>query len=348
MCAVDSDSAEVFDKYQGVGGLGVADQNGRTDMRKYLAAAAALGLFAAPAMAEDVTVAVTAIVEHPALDAARDGIRDGLADAGYKVGENLTFVYETAQGNPATAAQIARKFVGDNPTVIVPISTPSAQAVVAATKDIPVVFTAVTDPVGAELVADAAMPGGNVTGVSDLSPLADHLALIKEVTPDAKKIGVIYNPGEANSVSLITKLKELASGAGYEVVEASATKTSEVQQAARSLVGKVDVMYIPTDNTVVSALEAAVQVAEQNSIPVYAGDTDSVPRGAIAAIGFNYYDIGLQTADIVIKVLKGEKPGSIPVMQAQGTNLVVNPGAAKKMGATIPEAVIKRANTVVQ
>jgi len=152
---------------------------------------------------------------------------------------------------------IARKYVGDGPTVIVPISTPSAQAVVAATKDIPVVFTAVTDPVGAELVKDAAMPGGNVTGVSDLSPLADHLALIKEITPDAKTIGVIFKPGEANSVTLIEKLKELAGPAGYEVVEASATKTADVQQAARSLVGKVDVIYVPTDNTVVSALEAA-------------------------------------------------------------------------------------------
>jgi putative tryptophan/tyrosine transport system substrate-binding protein len=317
-------------------------------MNKYITAVAAVGLFTAPAMAADVTVAVTAIVEHPALDAARDGIRDGLADAGFKVGENLTFVYESAQGNPAIAAQIARKFVGDAPTVIVPISTPSAQAVVAATKDIPVVFTAVTDPVGAELVTDAAMPGGNVTGVSDLSPLADHLALIKEITPDAKKIGVIFNPGEANSVSLIDKLKELAGPAGYEIVEATATKTADVQQAARSLVGKVDVIYIPTDNTVVSALEAAVQVAEQNKIPLYAGDTDSVPRGAIAAIGFNYYDIGLQTANIVVKVLNGTSPGSIPVTQAQGTNLVVNPGAAEKMGVTIPQDVVSRANTVVQ
>ncbi len=317
-------------------------------MLRYLAAAAAIGLLAAPAKAQNVTVAVTAIVEHPALDAARDGIRDGLADAGFKDGDNLTFVYESAQGNPATAAQIARKFVGDAPTVIVPISTPSAQAVVAATKDIPVVFTAVTDPVGAELVKDAAMPGGNVTGVSDLSPLGDHLDLIKEITPGAKRIGVIFNPGEANSVTLIEKLKEFAGPAGYEIVEASATKTADVQQAARSLVGKVDVIYIPTDNTVVSALEAAVQVAEQNGIPLYAGDTDSVPRGAIAAIGFNYYDIGLQTSQIVAKVLKGEKPGAIPVMQAQGTNLVVNPAAAKKMGVTIPDAVVKRANTVVQ
>jgi len=317
-------------------------------MLKYLAAVAAVGFLVIPVKAEDFTVAVTAIVEHPALDAARDGVRDGLSDAGFKVGENLKFLYESAQGNPATAAQIARKYVGDGPTVIVPISTPSAQAVVAATKDIPVVFTAVTDPVGAELVKDEAMPGGNVTGVSDLSPLGDHLALIKEITPDARTIGVIFNPGEANSVTLIEKLKELAGPAGYEVVEASATKTADVQQAARSLVGKVDVIYVPTDNTVVSALEAAVKVAEENSIPLYAGDTDSVPRGAIAAVGFNYYDIGLQTASIVAKVLKGASPGSIPVKQAEGTNLVVNPARAKKMGVTIPEAVIKRANTVVQ
>jgi len=328
--------------------VAVSDQYGRTIMWKYLAAAAALGFLAAPAQAEDVTVAVTAIVEHPALDAARDGIKAGLADAGFKEGDNLTFLYETAQGNPATAAQIARKYVGDAPTVIVPISTPSAQAVVAATKDIPVVFTAVTDPVGAELVTDAQKPGGNVTGVSDLSPLGDHLALIKEITPDVKTIGVIFNPGEANSVSLIEKLKEMAGPAGYEVVEASATKTADVQQAARSLVGKVDAIYVPTDNTIVSALEAAVKVAEENQIPLYAGDTDSVPRGAIAAIGFNYYDIGMQTAEIVAEVLNGKNPGDIPVTQAQGTNLIVNPGAAEKMGVTIPEAVVKRANTVVE
>ncbi|TCT12655.1 putative ABC transport system substrate-binding protein [Tepidamorphus gemmatus] len=317
-------------------------------MLKRVAATALVGLLALPAAAEEVSVAVTAIVEHPALDAARDGIRDGLADLGFKVGENLKFSYESAQGNPATAAQIARKFIGEAPNVIVPISTPSAQAVVAGTKDIPVVFTAVTDPVGAGLVADAARPGGNVTGVSDMSPIPDHLALIREITPGVARLGIIYNPGEANSVALANRLKELAPGAGMQIVEANATKTAEVQQAARSLVGKVDAIYIPTDNTVVSALEAAVQVAEQNRIPLYAGDTDSVPRGAIAAIGFNYYDIGLQTAQIVARVLKGEAPGSIPVTQAQGTDLIVNPGAAEKMGVTIPEAVISRANTVVK
>jgi putative ABC transport system substrate-binding protein len=316
-------------------------------MRKYLLGLAA-ALIATPVLAAPVTVAVTSIVEHPALDAARDGIKEQLAAEGFKDGDTIKFVFQTAQGNPATAAQIARQFVGESPAVIVPISTPSAQAVVAATKEIPVVFTAVTDPVGAQLVASLDKPGANVTGVSDMSPLADHIALIKEVTPNAKKIGVVYNPGEANSVTLINRLKELAGPAGLTIVESAATKSADVQAATRALVGKVDAIYIPTDNTVVSALEAATSVAIENKIPLYAGDTDSVKRGAIATVGFNYHDVGIQTGKIVARVLRGEKPGDIAVSYATGTDLFVNPGAAAKMGVTIPEAVVKRANTVVQ
>ena len=177
-------------------------------LRRQLMLLLASVVLASPlAAAEMKTVAVTAIVEHPALDAARDGIREALAEAGWKEGENLTFSYESAQGNPATAAQIARKLVGDAPDVIVPISTPSAQAVVAATKDIPVVFTAVTDPVAAKLVASLEKPGGNVTGMSDLSPIGKHLDLVKEIMPAAKTLGVIYNPGEANSLTLLELLE---------------------------------------------------------------------------------------------------------------------------------------------
>ena len=300
------------------------------------------------ASAADVTVAVTAIVEHPALDACRDGIKDELEAAGFKDGENLTFVYESAQGNPGTAAQIARKFVGEAPTVIVPISTPSAQAVVSATSDIPVVFTAVTDPVGAQLVADMMKPGGNVTGMSDLSPIGKHLDLIKEITPDAKTVGVPYNPGEANAVTLLELIKSLAPDAGLEIVEAAAPKSSDVLAAAQSLVGKVDVIYVPTDNTIVTALEAVIKIGIENQIPVYAGDTDSVPRGAMAALGFNYYDVGRQTGKIVVRVLNGENPGDIPVEGVEITELYVNPGAAEKMGVTIPQAVIDRAKEVVQ
>lgn len=311
------------------------------------AALTAVGLTLSAA-AQEVTVATTAIVEHPALDAARDGVRDELAAAGFVEGKNLRFLYESAQGNPATAAQIARKFVGESPDVIVPISTPSAQAVVSATKDIPVVFTAVTDPVGAKLVGDPKMPGGNVTGMSDLSPIGKHLDLIKEITPDAKKIGVPFNPGEANSVTLMELIKKEAPARGLTVVEAPATKSSEVLGAAQSLVGKADVIYVPTDNTIVSAFEAVVKVGVDNKVPVYAGDTDSVPRGAIAALGFNYYDIGRQTGKMVVRVLKGEAPGSIPVEGVEITELYVNPGMARKMGVSIPEPLIAKAKQVVQ
>lgn len=317
-------------------------------MRKLGFALAAAALFATPALAADITVAVTAIVEHPALDAARDGVKDALAAEGFKDGDNITFVYQSAQGQPATAAQIARQFVGDGVTVIVPISTPSAQAAVAATKDIPIVFTAVTDPLAAQLVPSLAKPGGNVTGISDMSPMADHVALIKEITPNVKKLGVLFNPGEANSVSLVNRLKEVAGPAGIEVVEAAATKSADVQAAARGLVGNVDAMYVPTDNTVVSALEAAIAVAEENRIPFYAGDTDSVKRGALASIGFNYYDVGVETGKVVARVLKGEKPGDIDVTFASGSDLYVNKAAAAKMGVTIPDAVIARASTVIE
>jgi len=313
-------------------------------------AAVALGalLPLAPASAADITVAVTAIVEHPALDACRDGIKDELAAQGFEDGKNISFVYESAQGNPGTAAQIAQKFVGENPTVIVPISTPSAQAVVAATSDIPVVFTAVTDPLGAKLISNLEKPGANVTGMSDLSPIAKHLALIKEVTPNAKRIGVPFNPGEANAVTLVDLLKSEGAKMGYEIVEAPAPKSSDVLAAAQSLVGKSDVIYVPTDNTIVSALEAVIQVGTDNKLPVFAGDTDSVKRGAIAAIGFNYYDVGRQTGQIVARVLKGEKPGDIAVQGVEITELYVNPGAAAQMGVELSSDLIGKAKEVVK
>jgi putative ABC transport system substrate-binding protein len=309
-------------------------------------AALATTAFSTAATAQTPIVAVTAIVEHPALDAARDGVRDGLAEAGFGA-QQINFVYESAQGNPATAAQIARQFVGDGAAVIVPISTPSAQAAVAATTDIPIVFTAVTDPLAAQLVANLEAPGGNVTGLSDMSPMADHLALMKEIVPDVDTIGVLYNPGEVNSVSLVTRLKELAEAGGLTIVESTANTSSAVQGAARALVGNVDAIYVPTDSTVVSALETVIAVAEENDIPLFSGDTDSVNRGTLASIGFDYYDVGLQTGRVVARILNGEAPGAIPVSFATGSDLFVNTGAAERMGVTIPPAVLERADTVV-
>lgn len=316
-------------------------------MRALVLALAAASALALPVKAQDVTVAVTAIVEHPALDAARDGVKQALADAGYKEGENLKFVYQSAQGNPGTASQIARQFVGDAPDVIVPISTPSAQAVVSATRDIPIVFTAVSDPVGAQLIKSIDKPGRNVTGLSDALPVNEHLALIKEIAPNAKTVGYIYNSAEANSVSTLELLKTEAAKAGLTVVESVATKSAEVQGATRALVGKADVIYVPTDNTIVSAFEAAAGVASEAKIPLFAADTDSVARGAVAALGFNYFDVGKQTGAVVVRILKGEKPGDIPATVAVGTDLVLNKTAAEKAGITFPESVTKRATKII-
>lgn len=317
-------------------------------MHKFLVLAAASLLVSGGAIAQTAKVAVTAIVEHPSLDAVRDGVRDGLTEAGYKEGENLDFTYESAQGNPATAAQIAREFAGNSPDVIVAIATPSAQAAAAATRTIPVVFSAVTDPLAAGLVKSNEAPGANVTGVSDLTPVADHIALIKELVPEAENVGFVYNPGEANSVALLEMFKAEAQEQGLSVVEAMANRTADVQNAARSLVGQVEVMYVPTDNTVISAFEAIVGVADENDLPLVSGDTDSVSRGALAAVGFDYYQVGLQTAEVVLRILKGEIAGEIPVTFATGSDLVVNKKAAEAQGVELPDAVLERASKVVE
>lgn len=300
------------------------------------------------AVAASVTVATTAIIEHPVIDTIRDGIRDELVARGYVLGKDLSITYENAQGSTVTAAQIARKLVGATPDVIVPITTPSAQAVVAATDKIPVVFSAITDPVGAKLVASMRRPGANVTGTTDLSPIKQHLELIRKVTPKARKIGVIYNPGEANSVSLIRLIREHGPALDLTIVEATAPKSAEVLSAARSLVGRVDAIYLPTDNTVISVIEAVIKVGVDNQIPVFAGDADSVPRGAIAALGFNYYDVGRQTGAMVHRVLQGEAPGDMPVQLPAKLELHINPAMAKKMGVAIPGDIYNATDKVVE
>jgi len=313
------------------------------------AVAMALGvLAAAPALAADKSVAVTAIVEHPALDAVRDGVKEELKAAGFEDGKGFKFGYQSAQGNPGTAAQIARKYVGDRPDVVVAIATPSAQAMVAATKDIPVVYAAVTDPVAARLVKSWSASGTNVTGVSDLSPLARHMELIKKVVPGAKRLGVVYSPGEANSVAIIDALKKAAPAAGLTLVEAAAARTTDVPTAAQSLVGKADVIYAPTDNNVMSAFEGIVKVAQQAKLPVIAADTGAVPRGAVAALGLNYHDLGRQTGKVVVRILKGEKPGAIASQVSESFELHVNPAAAEKQGVKLPDDLVKAAKVVAK
>lgn len=308
-----------------------------------LALAMTAGVPFGASAAEEKSVAVTAIVEHPALDAARDGVLDALKQAGYEPGKNLKWQYQSAQGNNGTAAQIARKFVGDQPDAIVGIATPSAQALVAATKSVPVVFTAVTDPVGAQLTPSWEASGTNVTGVSDVLALDKQIELIRQIVPEAKRIGIVYNPGEANSVVVVKALKELLPTLGMTLVEASAPRSVDVGSAARSLVGKVDAIYTNTDNNVVSAYEALVKVGNDAKIPLIASDTDSVKRGAIAALGVDYRLLGEQTGRIVVRILNGEKPGDIQPQTSDKLQLFVNPGAAAKQGVSISQALLDSA-----
>jgi len=308
-----------------------------------------LALWAAPsAFAQEIVVGVTSIVEHPALDSARDGAKKALEDAGYKDGENYKFIFQSAQNRQPTAVQIAQKFVGDKVDVIVAIGTPSAQAAVNATKDIPVVFSAITDPVAAGLMEDMEHPSANVTGVSDMTPITDHVALIRELLPEAKKIGYLYNPSEANSVAALKILQQAAEAQGFEIVESTAIQTAQVRNATLALVDKVDVIYITTDNTVVSTLETAIMVANENKVPFVAADPESALRGALVAAGVNYFDIGLLTGNMVVKLLKGEDIANIPAEIAPVNDLYINKKTAAAIGYQFPEQIVERATGIVE
>ncbi|KAB1593172.1 ABC transporter substrate-binding protein [Burkholderia cepacia] len=313
-------------------------------IRSITAGVAALALAGA---AHAQTVKVLSIVDHPALDAIRDGVRAELRAEGYG-DDKLKWEYQSAQGNTGTAAQIARKFVGDQPDVIVAIATPAAQAVVASTKSVPVVYSGVTDPVAAQLVKGWGPSGTNVTGVSDKLPLDRQVALIKRVVPNAKTVGMVYNPGEANSVVVVKELKDILAKQGMTLKEAAAPRTVDIGPAAKSLIGKVDVIYTNTDNNVVSAYEALVKVANEAKIPLVAGDTDSVKRGGIAALGINYGDLGRQTGKVVARILKGEKPGAIASETSSNLELFANTGAAAKQGVTLAPDLLKDAKTVIK
>lgn len=294
------------------------------------------------------TVAITAIVEHPALDAVRKGVIDELAEAGFKEGDNLTVNFQSAQGNTATSGQIAKQFVADNSDVIVAIGTPSAQSVAAATSTIPLVFSAVTDPVEAKLVSKLDGSGSNVTGGSDALPYEPQIELMRQIIPNLKNVGYVYSPGEVNSTIILKNLKEKLTPLGINVHEAPAQRSNDIAMAARSLEGKVDMIYTSTDNNVVSAYESLFQVAKESKIPLIASDTSSVARGAIAALGVDYYALGRETGKIVVRILNGEKAGAIPVYTPQKLDLYVSPTNAKAEGITLPQAVIDKAKEVVE
>jgi putative ABC transport system substrate-binding protein len=290
-------------------------------------------------------VAITQIVPHPSLDLIRKGIQDELTE------QNLVceFLFENAQGNIATATQIAQKFVSKKPTIIVPITTPSTQAVYSAAspQNIPVIFAAVNDPVSAKLVPCMDKAGKGITGVSDMPPVADQVALIQEVMPQAKRIGVLYNPGESNSLSALA-LFEKALPQDMKLIRATAANMVDVTSATKSLVGKVDAIYIPNDNTIVAALEALIKVCQANGIPVFCADPESVKQGCLATVTHSQYGLGRQTGKMVAQVLKGKDIQTLPVEIPAEVELSLNQNVADALKIALPDATVKRAKYVIK
>ncbi|MFS8580096.1 MAG: ABC transporter substrate-binding protein [Novibacillus thermophilus] len=297
---------------------------------------------------ESVTIGINQLVEHPSLDAAREGFMQAFADNGYTEGDNVTFDVQNAQGDQSTATSIANKFASDGVDLVLAIATPAAQATAQAITDIPVLITAVTEPVEAGLVESWEAPGSNVTGTSDLNPVADQLSLIPEIAPDAKTVGIVYSSGEVNSEVQVELAQEAADELGLELELATVSNKSEVLQAAQSLAGNVDAFYVPTDNTIVDALESMIQVAEESQIPLIVGEGDSVERGGLATWGINYEKLGYQTGEMAIKILEGENPAEMPVETLEDIELSINVSAAERMGVDIPQELLDQADNVIE
>jgi len=317
---------------------------------KYALAVALFCLLAGTAAAEPVKISISQFVEHPALDAVLKGFQDDLKDNNVEV----EYKIYNAQGNMGSTSQIASQIVSDSPDMVVAIATPNAQACAAMAgktehmSKTPLIFTAITDPVAAGLVKDLAHPEKNITGVSNQMPMDKHMAMVQKFIPGIKNLGVIYNAGEANSVSNVTRLKAAAAKLGFGVVEATVAKSSDVTQAAKSLVGKVDAVYVPTDNTVVSNIETVVKVCEESKLPLFCADTDSVKRGAVAALGFDYYQHGRQTGAMARRILAGAKPQDTPVEFQEKLEFYLSPKAAKAMGLEVSPEIAATADKIIE
>ncbi len=326
-------------------------------MKKGLLAIALLGILCALAFAggksetsvsakKDV-IGISKIVAHPALDAVEKGIQDELQSLGF----DLAYDLQNANGEVSTAASIATKFKTDKVRVAVGIATPTAQALVNAIKDVPVVYSAVTDPVSAGLVASYDKGGTNVTGVSDMTPVKQQIELLNKIKP-IKRLGHIYASGEANAVTLAQMAKKACGELGIQFVEATVTNSAEVKQAAQAIIDKVDGIYVSTDNTVVSALSSVTSVAMKAKVPIISADPSSAETfEVLAAWGFDYYKMGRATGRLIADILKGKKTSDIPtkfMTDPSDVDLLINLDVAKQLGITVPDDIVKTANKIVQ
>lgn len=293
-----------------------------------------------------VKVGVSQIVSHVVFDDIKNGIIAGFAANGYTEGKNIIFDFQNAQGEASINQSIAQKFANGDYDLIMPLGTQASQAVANLIKDRPIVFGAVTDPVTAGLVKSNEKPGGNITGTSDITLYKQQLELLKKIKPDVKKVGLVYNPGEANTQYGLEQTKKYGEPMGLEFVTAPANNTGEVLSAARSIVDKVDAFYMLPDNTVLAGQDALIKVAIESKKPLISIDESGVKNGALATLGTNYKKVGERAAEIAVRVLKGEKPGDIPVLGVTDADIFINTTTAQKIGLTFSQDLINQAKQV--
>jgi putative ABC transport system substrate-binding protein len=284
-------------------------------------------------------VGVLQLVEHPALDASNQGFCDVLEEAGITV----EIDQQNAQGEQANCQTIASKFVTDQKDLILAIATPAAQACASETTEIPVLVTAVTDPADAQLVESNELPGGNVSGTSDLTPVADQLKLLQEILPDTKKVGILYCSSESNSVFQANLAKDAAAELGMETIEATVSNSNEIEQVTRDLCGKVDAIYAPTDNMIAAGMATVAMVANELKVPVIVGEEGMCDNGGLATQSISYYELGRKTGEQAVKILKGEATtAEMPIEYVPGDIVTVNEDTAKELGITIPQSVLDK------
>jgi putative ABC transport system substrate-binding protein len=309
-----------------------------------LAAAAVLWSFSA-AMLLGYTISINQYIELPSLNESLRGFKEQLAEQGLEI----TFLEHNALGSMASAARIANQIKDENPDLVLAVATPSAQATAQAIKDIPVLFMAVTDPVQAGLAASLERPGANVTGTSDLNAAESLVDLIREIQPEAKTLGFIYNPEEANSASQLELVRKAAAKNNLILAEAAASASAEVLPAFQSLAGRVDAIYLPTDSLVISSYETILHAAVEQHIPLYPSDESSVHKGGVATLSINYYLLGRQTGRMAAKILQEQaSPAEIPVEFIRQFSLVINTGFATDIFLSVSPSVVKRAQVLIK
>ncbi|HFI0255383.1 TPA: tryptophan ABC transporter substrate-binding protein [Streptococcus suis] len=297
---------------------------------------------------EKVKIGVLQFVTHDSLDEIYRGIKDGLAEGGYTTTDNLTIDFMNAEGDQSQVQTMSKKLVDNGNELLIGIATPAAQGLANATTDLPIIMGAVTDPVGANLVTDLKNPGGNITGVSDQTPVADAVSLIKEITPDAKTIGVLYSSNEDNSKIQVAEFKVAAEEAGYTVLEYAVASSNELASTVEVATSKADVLFTPVDNTVASAFSTVVSVANKTKTPIFTSVEDMVEGGGIASVTLSQYDLGVATGKMAAKILDGANPGDTPVQIFNEGTVVVNQKVAEELGITLSDDVISKASKVIE